>query len=498
MDGIHNFPDKIKGYIEKLEKENQDLKRRIEKIERENEIFERENENLKKENKDIKDQLERLMNSAIVLGASDKTAEAGGVPSSKVFYKRNRTGNKKKLTGGQPGHKGHGRKRPTANSPPLHVTLGSCPFCNNETIREVKSAKQQRTITDIPPPTPFIYDVIYHRYWCDSCKKLVRGEVPWLPPNQGFGPSVACWIAFHRILGLTIKKIEASLLETYDISMSDNTVLNLEKWVADSLQDDYDTLKEEIVKAKRVNGDETMFRIGGENGWLWTFVNSLCSLFVIAPSRGHGVPEEILKGFDGVLGRDAWKPYDVVECSDHQLDLIHVNRWLERAEVKHGVEPRTILSSKSAKLKDPSKCSDEFLEFVDGVRSILRKAIGYDKKPPPDKNDRRAIRLRLQNEMKVFLDREWNDSDALRISKELLKRLNMLFTFVEVEGVPWHNNDAERAIRKGVIARKISGGRRTWTGAKVYQTLLSISETAKKRNEKFTEIVNKKLEIPTQ
>ena len=33
------------------------------------------------------------------------------------------------------------------------------------------------------------------------------------------------------------------------------------------------------------------------------------------------------------------------------------------------------------------------------------------------------------------------------------------------EGVSWHNNDAERAIRKGVLHRKISGGKRTWTGA---------------------------------
>jgi len=495
MDGLHDLPDKIRQYIEKLKKENRDSRRKIEEIERENQDLKDENKDLKEENKDIKEQLARLMSSALVLGASDKTAEAGGIPSSKVFYKRNRNDEERKPTGGQSGHKGHGRKRPTSNSPPLHVTLDSCPFCDNPNIREVKSAKQQRTITDIPPPTPKIYDVIYHRYWCDICEKLVRGEVPWLPPHQEFGPFIACWIAYHRILGLTLGKIEASLFETYDIPISDNTVLKLEKWVAGTLQDDYNKLKDEIVKAKTVNGDETKFRIGGENGWLWVFVNSLSSLFVIAPTRGHEVPEEILDGFEGVLGRDGWKPYDVVNCSDHQLDLIHVNRWLERAEVKHGVEPRTILSSKSAILKDSSKCSEEFLEFVDGVRSILKKSVEYLKKPPPSVKERRNDRLHFQNEIKVFLNREWEDSDAIRISKELLKRLNMLFTFVEVEGVPWHNNDAERAIRKGVLARKISGGRRSWTGAEVYQVLLSVSETSKKRNENFIEVVKKKLGI---
>lgn len=479
---------KLKERIRKLEKEKEELSKELEKERIKREKFEKDNEVLR-------EKLAQLLGSALVLGASDKTAEAGGVPSSKIFYKRNRNDKEKKPTGGQPGHKGHGRKRPNPNSPPLHITLDSCPFCNNPNIGEVKSAKQQRTITDIPPPAPKIYDVIYHRYWCDICKKLVRGEVPWLPLHQEFGPFIACWIAYHRILGLTIGKIEASLFETYDIPISDNTVLKLEKWVADTLQDDYNKLKEEIVKAKRVNGDETKFRIGGENGWLWAFVNSLSSLFVIAPTRGHEVPEEILEGFEGVLGRDAWKPYDVVNCSDHQLDLIHVNRWLERAEVKHGVEPRTILSSKSAILKDSSKCSEEFLEFANGIRSILKRAIEYLKKPPPSVKERRNARLHFQNEMKEFLSREWNDSDAIRISKELLKRLNMLFTFVEVEGVPWHNNDAERAIRKGVLARKISGGRRSWTGAEVYQVLLSVSETSKKRNENFMEVVQKKLGI---
>ena len=61
----------------------------------------------------------------------------------------------------------------------------------------------------------------------------------------------------------------------------------------------------------------------------------------------------------------------------------------------------------------------------------------------------------FQNDMKVLLDRKWTDKDAIRISKELRKRHDMLFTFMEFEDVPWHNNDAERAIRQGVLHRKI-------------------------------------------
>ena len=96
---------------------------------------------------------------------------------------------------------------------------------------------------------------------------MVRGEVSWIPPNQEFGPSVASWIAYQRMLGLSIEKIQSSLYETYEIKMRGATILKLEKWVADTLKEDYDKLNEKIVRMKAVNADETGFRIDGKNGW---------------------------------------------------------------------------------------------------------------------------------------------------------------------------------------------------------------------------------------
>ena len=41
----------------------------------------------------------------------------------------------------------------------------------------------------------------------------------------------------------------------------------------------------------------------------------------------------------------------------------------------------------------------------------------------------------------------------------------MLLTFIDL-GIPWHNNTAERAIRKLVGKRKISGGSKSLEGHK--------------------------------
>ena len=103
----------------------------------------------------------------------------------------------------------------------------------------------------------------------------------------------------------------------------------------------------------------------------------------------------------------------------------------------------------------------------------------------------------FQKETGALLDREWNDVEVIRISKELRKRQLMLFTFVKFTGVSWHNNDAERAIRKGVLHRKISGGRRTWTGAEIFEVILSIYETSKIRGKRFMEMLKEKFEMPT-
>ena len=55
-----------------------------------------------------------------------------------------------------------------------------------------------------------------------------------------------------------------------------------------------------------------------------------------------------------------------------------------------------------------------------------------------------------------------------------------------VAGIPYHNNIAERAVRPGVIARKISGGSLSWKGADAQAILMSV-ETCRLRGVDFYE-----------
>jgi transposase len=433
------------------------------------------------------EELKRLKASAPFLAASDLTAEAGGVPSSRVFYRRPVRPREPNEAGGQPGHTGVSRERLVPNTPPLRLSLDKCTTCGAE-LGEPADWRH-RTITDLPPPEPVIFEVDIPRYHCPGCHTRVEPPDPF-PPNRPFGFVLMARVVHLRMFGLSVAKVVDCMREAHGVHLSTASVLSIERWTAEALGPLYEGLKAQVCEVPVVHGDETSFRIGGENGWMWVFVHLTAVVYRIAPSRGQDVVLEMLGGFEGTLVRDGWKPYDAIEGAKHQLDLLHVNRWLERAEVLHRVEPRPLLTEMPAKMMSAGRPPEEFIEFADGVRQILRDAVGWSQRHPLAAG---RLRLRVKEQAEAMtlqhLNRERRDEDAIRIANELRDRVGMLFTFLVEPGVPWHNNSAESQVRQGVLFRKVSGGRRSWGGAWVLERLLTVYRTCKKRELDFLNVV---------
>jgi predicted nucleic acid-binding Zn-ribbon protein len=77
-------------HVEKLKKEIEDLKKQTECLNERTKHLNEQTKHLRKENKYLKKQLAQFQGSAPFLASSDKNSEAGGVPSSKTYYRRNR------------------------------------------------------------------------------------------------------------------------------------------------------------------------------------------------------------------------------------------------------------------------------------------------------------------------------------------------------------------------------------------------------------------------
>jgi hypothetical protein len=80
------------------------------------------------------------------------------------------------------------------------------------------------------------------------------------------------------------------------------------------------------------------------------------------------------------------------------------------------------------------------------------------------------------------------DSEAARHYRQrFLKYRDKLFTFLDHDGVPWNNNNAENAVKRFVSRRKILGGTGAFSedGFRDYLLLLSIYQTLRYRGASF-------------
>jgi transposase len=66
--------------------------------------------------------------------------------------------------------------------------------------------------------------------------------------------------------------------------------------------------------------------------------------------------------------------------------------------------------------------------------------------------------------------------------RELLSGETHLWTFVRIEGIEPTNNDAERALRHGVIYRKTSGGTDSESGSRFVERMLSVVATCRQQS----------------
>jgi len=84
----------------------------------------------------------------------------------------------------------------------------------------------------------------------------------------------------------------------------------------------------------------------------------------------------------------------------------------------------------------------------------------------------------------------WGRGDEQR----LIKHAGELFTFVICPGVEATNNAAERVLRPYVVKRKISGGHRSWAGARRHEILMSVLATCRLRGLDFLTTVTTALQ----
>jgi len=100
-------------------------------------------------------------------------------------------------------------------------------------------------------------------------------------------------------------------------------------------------------------------------------------------------------------------------------------------------------------------------------------------------------------EVKAFMDvltvKAFESEIAGQYGKRILKYQSKLFTFLEHDGVPWNNNNAEHAVKYFAKYRRLTNGRVTEAGLQDYLVLLSVYQTCRYKEIRFLDFLLSKV-----
>jgi transposase len=371
-----------------------------------------------------------------------------------------------KKPGGQPGH----RHRTRTLVPPeqlrqvIECKPPECRRCGHE-LHGDDPEPIRHQVAEVPPVRPTVDEYRLHRLECPRCHRSTCAALPPGVPAGAFGHRLRAILSVlaggYRLGKRPIRQLAFDL---FGLSISTGMICRLEGQGSIELAAPVEELREHVRTAAVAHIDETSWKQGREKMWLWVAVTKLVTVFTIASTRGAEVAK-------GMLGRTAGK----VVISDRLRSYAWIKRrqfcWAHlrrdfQAMIDRGGEAgevgQRLLEHSDAlfewwyRVRDGTLARSSFQAYVATMRPSLREDL-----------ERGAT---------------CGCSKTAGTCRELLAGETHLWTFVRVEGVEPTNNHAERALRHGVIYRKLSGGTASEPGSRFVERMLTVVATCRQQD----------------
>jgi transposase len=192
----------------------------------------------------------------------------------------------------------------------------------------------------------------------------------------------------------------------------------------------YEAIRQTVGQSPWVVPDETGWRVGGLPAWLHALVGPQATAYVIDPTRGGAVAEDILGlDYDGTMIHDGWSPYDQFAKADHQQCLNHL---LRRADEMAATATRGAVC------------------FPRRVADLLRAGLDLRDRHAAGEISRHGLavaRGRLESELSDLVFPTKTNAANERLAQHLWAHRDDLFTFLRLPGLDATNWRAELAIR---------------------------------------------------
>jgi predicted RecB family nuclease len=352
-----------------------------------------------------------------------------------------------------------------------------CPGCDADEF--YKHGRYSKTVYDLRFGRSSIrrWVVKYrsHRYRCFQCKTTFWSE-QWLAIRGKIGPNLISYAMYQVIeLKLPQRIFALSMKQLFGLDLSRTIVGQLKTRAARIYRPTYDAILKKLASGHLLHTDETKINIAGGSGYVWVFTNLEEVAFYYTETREAEVLQTLFSTFGGVLVSDFYNAYDSMTCPQQKC-LIHLIRDLNEDLRK---QPFNIELSKM--VREFSAIMQLIVETIDrfGLKTrFLRK----------HKRDVERFFFQIANS-------DFQSETVIKYQRRFEKNRDRLFTFLDFDGVPWNNNNAEHAIKSFALLRNVVRGSSSPKGMREYAILLSICETCKYKGINFLDFLRSGREL---
>jgi hypothetical protein len=257
--------------------------------------------------------------------------------------------------------------------------------------------------------------------------------------------------------------------QLFGLPLSRGSINRIKAVEAERFRPTYRMILDRIAAGKIVHADETKISVGGNDGYVWVFTSLEDVAFIYTETREGSTLQQVLGKFRGVLVSDFYAAYDAIECAQQKC-LIHLMRDVndDLSKQPFNEEMKEVARRFASLLKPIIETVDRF-----GLKArYLRRHKGS-----------------VQQFYDVLSKHAFKTEVAVGYKKRFEKNRNKLFTFLDHDGVPWNNNNAEHAIKAIVKLRRSICGQSSPGGMRDYLVLLSISQTCRYRGLSFLDFL---------
>jgi predicted RecB family nuclease len=340
----------------------------------------------------------------------------------------------------------------------------SCRCCNSTLI--YRFGRMSQIVYDLIFSTSgvkrWVTRYSFSRYICWHCKATLQLYIH----KQKYGIGLRSYLLYEIIeLQIPQNAISKIVRQLFSLPLSRGAVNRVKATEADRYEGTYRAILDRVAAGNLVHADETKVAINGKEGYVWVFTNLEDVAFVYSETREASTIQDVLRDFRGVLVSDFYAGYDSIECPQQKC-LIHLIRDMndDLCKQPYNEEIRTMAQA-----------------FSDLVKPMIESVDRFGLKAHHLRKHGRSVNRFYD----ALFKRDYQTDVAAGYKKRFRKNRNKLFTFLDHDGVPWNNNNAEHAIKAFVRLRRSIGGQSSAKGIRDYLVLLSISETCKYKGVNF-------------